>query len=70
MKSSKRMLTVARGLREPAKKVGPVPRINLEGRYLENAGFMIGVKIEMTVQPNMLVIILAEKMQGDVNTEK
>lgn len=67
MKSNKRVLTVSRGLREAAKKYGPVPRILLEGRYLENAGFGIGGKIEMTVELNKLIIIVGDKYQDERN---
>ena len=67
MKPNKRVLTVARGLREAGKKFGPVPRILLEGRYLEDAGFLVGGKIEMTVEPNKLVIILGDKYEDEKN---
>src|SRR5258708_22747870 len=61
MKKSGRLLKVLSGIRPRPRNRRGVPRINLEGRWLERLGFTEGEKVAVVVQPKRLVITVEDK---------
>jgi len=41
---------------EPAGKLAPMPFLRLQGRWLDAAGFAIGVDVHVHVEPGRLVL--------------